>query len=433
MKSRSKALVVSFSTCLAALLLVGAVLDQSTSSEAAYRHLRVYTEVLSRIKSDYVEEPDLKNVTLGAINGLLQSVDPFASYLNADQYREYLKQRDASKGEVGLVLSWKYGYLGVVDAVPGSAADKAGLTTGDMLETIRGISTRDMPLAYAELLLRGKPGTTVEISILSMRQPEPRRITLTRSVLEYPPVTHQLLPDQVGYVRSESLAPGKAAEIAAAIKDLESQEAKRLILDLRHCATGPPEEGIAVANLFLNKGLITYLQGQRVSRQNFQADPAKLVTRLPLVVITNRGTAGGAEVAAAALLDNKRAEVVGEPTYGNAAIRKPINMDDGGAIILSVGKYYSPSGKAIQDVKVTPTVQVIESEPIMEAEEEPEPAVPERAAPEEDRLLKRAIEVLIKGAAQEAKNAPAARQAERELRPGRVIVTPLEAPKAPPQ
>jgi len=398
MPSRWKGLILGFSICLAALLLVGAVLDKP-ASDVPYKHLAVFTEVLRRIKSDYVEEPDLKSVTLGAINGLLQAIDPFASYLNAEQYKEYVKQKDALKGEVGLVLSWKFGYLGVVGVVPGSPAARAGLVTGDMVETIRGIATRDMPLAYAELLLRGKPGTTVEISVLSLRQQEPRRITLTRALIEVPPLAWKLLADQVGYLQVTTLMPGKAAEAAGALRDLDKQGAARLVLDLRNCATGGPEEGIALANLFLEKGLISYLEGQRVSRQEFKADPAKVLWRKPLVVITNRGTAGGAEVAAAALLDHKRAEVVGEPTYGNAAVRKPVNLDDGGAIILAVAKYYSPSGKAIQDARVTPSVQMIESEPVPESEEEePGPPQPEQAPkPEEDRLLQKAIEVLTKG------------------------------------
>src|SRR5579864_6315316 len=135
MNSRVKFFVVFSSTSLAALLLVGAVIGKSASPEGPYHHLAVYTEVLSRIKTEYVEEPDMKSVTLGALNGLLESIDPFASYLSADQYKEYLKHNDA-KGDVGLILSKRFGYIGVVAAVPGSPAAKAGLTTGDIIETI---------------------------------------------------------------------------------------------------------------------------------------------------------------------------------------------------------------------------------------------------------------------------------------------------------
>jgi carboxyl-terminal processing protease len=270
-----------------------------------------------------------------------------------------------------------------------------------MVEAIKGVGTRDLPLAYADLLLRGKPGETVEITVLTMRHPEPRKITLTREVIEYPPVRRKMLADETGYVQAESLVPGRAQEIARALTELQKQGAKRLVLDLRHCTVGPPEEGAVVANLFLDNGLLTYLQGQRVARKDFEADPAKIVSRLPLVVITNRGTAGAAEVAAAALLDRKRAEVVGERTYGDAAVRRTINVDDGGAIILSVAKYYSPSGKAIQDTGVTPSFLVGESEPTGELEEEAPPARPETApTPGEDNLLKKAIEVLHQKVAQ---------------------------------
>lgn len=431
--SRLKTAVVSVSTLLVALLLVGAMLGKTPSDDGAYRQLAVYTEVLSRIKSDYVEEPDLKSVTLGALNGLLESIDPFASYLNADQYKEYLKHKDGYKGSTGLVLSKRFGAVGVVDSVPGSPADKAGLGTGDLIESIKGIATRDMPLAYAELLLQGAPGSTVEISVLSARNPEPKKLTLTRAEVKYPDVTSKLLPDGVGAIHVQTMKTGTANEVAAAVKSLEKQGAKRLVLDLRHCSSGHIDEGIPLANLFLNSGQITYMKGQRVPRQSWDADASKQITKLPLVVITNRGTAGGAEIAAAALLDNKRAEVVGERTYGDASLRQSVAMDDGGAIILSVAKYYSPSGKAIQDTGVVPTVPMIEYDTPADIDDEAEtPAAQQPVTPEppaqnksEDQLLKKAIEVLNKGVqatgtAQAPGNAPGAGSPTS----GRDIVTP---------
>jgi len=159
----------------------------SSSTPGVYRHIAVFTEVLTRIKSEYVEEPDMKNVTLGAMNGLLESIDPYASYLNAEQYKEYLKNFDSYRGDLGLVLAKKFGYITVVAAVPGSPAAKAGLTTGDMIETIKGVATRDMPLAYANLLLKGAPGSSVEISVLQ-RRPDPHKLTLERTAIQYPPL-----------------------------------------------------------------------------------------------------------------------------------------------------------------------------------------------------------------------------------------------------
>ena len=157
MNSRIKFLVVVSSTCLVLLLLIGSVLGKSASPDDAYKHIAVYTEVLQRIKSEYVEEPDMKSVTVGALNGLLESIDPFASYLNAEQYRDYLKEKDRKKADVGLILSKRSGYLGVVGVVPNSPAAKAGLGTLDMIESVKGIGTRDMPLAYAAMLMQGNP------------------------------------------------------------------------------------------------------------------------------------------------------------------------------------------------------------------------------------------------------------------------------------
>ena len=397
MNSRIKYLVVTASACVMVLLVLGGVVGRSASTDRPYPQLGVYTEVLHRIKSEYVEEPDMKSVTLGALNGLLESIDPFASYLNADQYKDYLKNKDISKASVGLVLSKKFGYVGVVGTVPGSPAAKAGLVTNDMLETINGVATRDMPLAYATLLLEGEPGSTVELTVVRVRRPEPQKIKLARANGIYPAVTGKLMPDQVGYIQPETLAPGKVKEVAAAVESLEKQGARKLILDLRNCSVGSPQEGIALANLFLAKGEITYLQGQKVPRQDFEAEAGKSITKLPMVVITNRGTADGAEIAAGALMDDKRAELVGERTYGDASLRKAINMEDGGAIILSVAKYYSPSGKAIQDVGVTPETVMAEPETQVELDENLEPLPDTAEQPEkkqEDPLLKKAIEIL---------------------------------------
>lgn len=409
MNSRLKVVVVSTSTCLVLLLLLGAVHGRSASPEDTYRHLAVYTEVLSRIKTDYVEEPDMKSVTLGAVNGLLESVDPYASFLSADQYKQYLKSKNQHKADVGLVLSKKFGYVGIVDAIPGSPAAKAGLSTTDVIETINGVATRDMPLAYAEMLLQGDPGTTVEVGILRFRNPEPTKLTITRAVIHYPQVTAKMLPDQVGLIKVQSLAENGVKETASKIEDLQHQGAKELVLDLRHCATGDPKDGVALANLFLDKGKITYLQGQKVPREDIDAKPGKDISKLPLVVITNRGTADGAEIAAAALLDDKRAEVVGERTYGDASVRKAITMDDGSAVILSVAKYYSPSGKAIQDTGVTPSVPVVETEQVPDTDDDnaPAPAVTTpQPKPSEDLLLKKAVEVVTKGKPETAASRP---------------------------
>jgi carboxyl-terminal processing protease len=430
MNTRFQFAVVSMSACVVVLLLLGAMRGRSASPEDTYRHLAVYTEVLSRIRSDYVEEPDMKSVTLGAVNGMLEAIDPYASYLNADQYKQWLKSKDQKKADVGLVLSKKFGYVGIVDAIPGSPASKAGLTTTDVLETINGVATRDMPLAFAQLLLEGDTGSTVELGVLRFRKPEPQKLTLTRAMVQYPAVTSKMTPDQVGVIQAESLASVDVKEIGTKVEDLQKQGAKRLVLDLRHCATGSPEQGVEVANMFLDKGLITYTQGQKMPRQDVNANPSKDLSKLPLAVITNRGTAGGCEVAAAALLDDKRAEVVGERTYGDASVRKAITMEDGSAVILSVAKYYSPSGKAIQDVGVTPSVPVVEQE--QAADDDASGAEPP-AQPAEDLLLKKAIEVVTNGKPAVASNRGTAVKPTPNPSDETHPLTPLNVPEPPPQ
>ncbi|HEV2688234.1 MAG TPA: S41 family peptidase, partial [Bryobacteraceae bacterium] len=427
MTSRFKILVASSSTCLVFVLLFGAMRGHSASPDDTYRHLAVYSEVLGHIKADYVEEPDMKSVTLGAVNGLLESIDPYASYLNADQYKQWLKSKDQHKAGVGLVLSKKFGYVGIVDAIPGGPGNKAGLSTTDVLETINGVATRDMPLAFAELLLEGDAGTTVEVGVLRFRKPEPQKITLTRAAVEYPAVTAKMLPDQVGLVQVQSLEGQRVKDVATKVEDLQKQGAKRLVLDLRHCATGAPEAGAKLANLFLEKGLITYIEGQKVQRQDVSADAAADISRIPLAVIVNRGTAGGAEVAAAALLDDKRADVIGERTYGDASVRKAITMDDGSAVILSVAKYYSPSGKAIQDNGVTPSVPVIETDQQATDDDGNPVTIEQQQKPGEDLLLKKAIEVVSKGKSDVATSAQP--ENPKPVNGGQPIITPVAPPQ----
>jgi len=400
MNNRAKFAVVLSSTFLVAFLLIGAVVskgaaaDQSTSNNV-YRHLSVYSEVLSRIKSEYVSEPDMNGVSLGAVNGMLEAIDPYASYLNANQFKEYVKNFDTYKGDLGMVLAKKFGYITIVSVVPGSPADKAALTTGDFLESIKGVGTRDMPLAYAALLLKGEPGSTIDLSVLR-RKPEPQKITMTRALITYPPVESKMLPENIGYVKAAVLTNGKVKEVATAVSALEKQGAKKLVLDLRNCATGDPEDGAELANLFQGKGTLTYAEGQKFPRKTYTADEKKVVTSLPLVVLTTHGTAAAAEVATAALQGNKRATIVGEHTYGDASVRRPITMEDGSAVILSVAKYYTPDAKSIQDNGITPEEQVVEAEPsVTDSDDDGIPDVPVKKSTE-DLILKKALEVIAK-------------------------------------
>ncbi len=207
-----------------------------------------------------------------------------------------------------------------------------------------------------------------------------------------------MLEEGIGYLKVDALPKGKAQEVAAKVKSLQALGAHKLILDLRNASDGDEQEGIATANLFLNHGMITYLQGQRYPRQTFSADPQKSITSLPLVVLVNRGTAGPAEIVAAAVLENARGDVLGDKTFGVGSVQKVIEIADGSALILSVAKYYTPAGKAIQDTAVTPNIMVADAEEDFALPDEDDNSTPQqelkKRSPQQDEQLRRAIQVL---------------------------------------
>jgi carboxyl-terminal processing protease len=399
MKIKAAILVSSFAVLLFVVvgsLGLGGV--HASTGDGSYRQMQVYSEVLSRVQSEYVEDPNIPKVTDAALHGLLESLDPNSSYLTPAAYKAYKAHKSEAKGQIGATVSKRFGYADVVSVLPGSPADKAGIEATDIFEAIEGQSTRDMSLLEIRSALSGTPGSTVNVSVVRARRAEPQKMTITRDVISIPPVSDKMLEEGIGYIKVNALTKGKSQEIAGKIKSLEKSGAKNLVLDLRNASDGEESEGVAAANLFLNHGTIAYLQGQKVPRESFNADPAKTVTSLPVVVLVNKGTAGAAEIVAAAILENARGNVVGDKTFGEGSVQKTIDLPDGGALILSVAKYYSPGGKAIQETAVTPNVLVAdETDNVISEEEEAAPAAPEpEAKPKNapDDQLKKAVEML---------------------------------------
>lgn len=397
-KIKASVLIASFAVLL--FTVVGGLVGvRASSNDGAYRQLQVYSEVLSRVRTEYVEDPKIPTVTEGALHGLLESLDSNSSYLSPEEYKHFKQMKSDGKAGIGAVVSKRFGYAAVVSVMPAGPADKAGLVGSDIIEAIEGKSTRDMSLAEIRTVLAGEQGSNVTVSVVRPRRAEPQKIVITRDVVSVPAVSDKLMPENVGYIKVDAFTKGKSQEVAAKLKALQKEGAKRLVLDLRNAADGDQAEGIATANLFLNHGTITYLQGQKYPREAFNADPTKDVTNLPLVVLVNRGTAGPAEIVAAALLENARADVVGDKTFGEGSIQKTIDLPDGGALILSVAKYYSPSGKAIQDSAVTPNVLVADVDDDAGLPDEDSVAAPEtntdvKQHPQTDEQLRKAIEVL---------------------------------------
>jgi carboxyl-terminal processing protease len=401
MSKKLKAVVLVLSVAIVVFTVVGGLRVRAASTDGAYRQLGVFSEVLSRIRTEYVEEPNIPQVTDGALHGLLESLDANSSYLTPDEYKQYKIRKSDAKGNIGATVSKRFGYAAVVSVIPGGPADKAGLDTGDIIEAIEGKSTREMSLAEISGIMSGQIGANVTVAVVRPRRAEPLKLVITRDVVKFPPVAEKMMQDNIGYIQVDAFPKGKTQEIAAKIKAAQEQGAKKLILDLRDSSDGDVQEGIATANLFLDHGTIAYLQGQKYPRENFTADPQKKVTDLPLVVLVNRGTGGPSEVVAGALLENARADVVGDKTFGLGSIQKLIEIPDGSALILSVAKYYTPNGKAIQDSAITPNITVADnSDDFVLPDEDDDSATtnaePEKKVrnPENDDQLKRAIQVL---------------------------------------
>jgi carboxyl-terminal processing protease len=358
-------LVASVALVLTVFLGVNAsgVSAASDDQNGAYKQIEVYSEVLRHIQTDYVVDPNIPAVTNGALRGLLESLDADSSYLTPEEYKAYKAaglNGGAGKAQVGINVSKRYGYATVVSVVPGSPADKASLSDGDIIEAIGGQDTREISLAMIQMLLAGQPGSELTLAVVRPRKATPEKISLTRLVAVLPPVAETMYENStILYLKPGVLDHEHAQQIEVKLKQMQKAGNKKILLDLRDVAAGDMTEATRVANFFLSSGTIASLAGQKVPTQTFTAEASKAVnTTAPLVVLTNRGTAGPAELVAAALLDNKRAELVGEKTFGEGAQQKTFDLPDGGAVILSVAKYQSPSGKKIQDEGVTPGMLV---------------------------------------------------------------------------
>ncbi len=335
---------------------VRAVSAQS-QQEGAYRQINVYGEVLQHVQNDYVVDPNMPAVTNGALRGLLESLDADSSYLTAADYKIY-KANKGGKGQLGIYVSKRFGYATVVSVVPGSPADKADLSDGDIIEAIAGQDTRDLSLAVIKLMLEGAPGSEAKLAVIrrGKASPDPDPITLNRVVISEPNATETLYENQtIVDLQPVILDHEHVSSVEKQLKAFDKSGSKKVLLDLRDVSGGDPAEGVRLANFFLKSGTITTLEGQKVPKQTFGAEPAKaLNTTSPLVILVNHGTSGAAEIVASAIADNKRGDLVGEKTFGEGAQQKTFELTDGSALILSVAKYKSPAGKTFEDEGVTP-------------------------------------------------------------------------------
>lgn len=329
------------------------------AAATAYNQINVYGEVLEHIQDDYVVTPNIPTVTKGALRGLLESLDADSGYLSPADYKTYTDEKPG-KAQVGLNVSKRFGYATVVSVVPGSPADKADINDGDILEAIEGHDTRDISLTMIRLMLDGAPGSKLELAVLRPRSSLPDKVTLTRTVVELPGLSESMYDNgNILYLKPQTLDRNQVSEMESKLKAWDKRPNGKVLLDLRDVSTGEVSEGVRLANFFLRSGTIATLEGQTVPKQTFTADAAKAVDPTsPLIVLVNGGTAGPAEITAAALADNKRAELVGDHTFGEGVESKVFPLPSGGALVLTVAKYAAPDGTKFEDTGIAPTVQV---------------------------------------------------------------------------
>ncbi|HUI51770.1 MAG TPA: S41 family peptidase [Terriglobales bacterium] len=395
--------ILGISVLIVGWVGIGHVLGRTTNDGNAYKSLVVYSEVLQKIQNDYVDEPNMHLVTVGSLHGLLESLDSESSYLTPREYTEY-KQKMTSPGvgESGLNLSKRFGYIIVTSVLPDSPAEKAGLRSGDILESVAGFTTREMSVGQAKNLMAGQPGTGVKVGVIRRGKTDPEELDIVREKIPEPKLIAEKVDNETLAIRFATVDAGRKDEVKAKLLDAQKQGISRVILDVRDCGRGSVPEAIEIAKLFVPSGTLTKLQGQTVPEQVFAADASKVIWKGPVSILMDGTTTGAAEVLAAAIANTKRGDLVGDRTFGLASEQKLIPMDDGAAIILTVGNYMNADGKAILEEGVAPTevVHIASAGDTDDGEEaeatgqQKEPVPGPRPLSADDPVLQKALQLL---------------------------------------
>jgi carboxyl-terminal processing protease len=359
MTSKSRWLIFLVSTPLVVLAAVGGLLgaNAAPAPQKAVTHLRVFEDVVSLIMSSYVEEADPDKVMEGAMRGLADGLDPLSAYLTPEEVTTAKAAATPPVGDVGLVVSRQF-YLRIVGVRDGSPAARAGLRTNDYIRGIDNKPTREISAFTGMRMLRGAPGSKVELTVLRGNAAEPRTFTLEREALTGPAVTTTKLPSGQALVRIASFGLGTATALGTVFDGLQKSNTPGVVIDLRGTADGPIEEGIAAARLFVKSGTLATRAERNVPEVKVTAAAGDGRITIPVVLLVSHGTAGSAEVFAAALNGNKRADLVGEPTAGLAAAQRLVALPEGRGLWMTYARYLTVSGDPIHERGLRPTVAV---------------------------------------------------------------------------
>ena len=333
----------------------------------SYEGLENFTNILTLIQKNYVDEVETKQLIEGAINGMLASLDPHSAYLTPDLYKELQVDTKGSFGGLGIEITSRNGMLTIVSPIEDTPAYRAGLKSGDQIMKIDGEFTKDMTLVDAVKKMRGPKETKVTLTLKRENLPELFDVTLTREIIKIRSVKSKMLDPGYGYVRVTQFQERTDDDLERALKalDKEAGGVQGLVLDLRNDPGGLLTQAVKVSDLFLDSGLIVYTDGRLENqRQKYFAHKPGTWSEFPMVVLVNSGSASASEIVAGALQDHKRALVLGTTTFGKGSVQTILPLDDNSALRLTTARYYTPNGRSIQATGIVPDI-VMDQSPLL--------------------------------------------------------------------
>jgi len=359
-------------------VLIGSGQSQKVSalSDNMYEDLKVFTDVIGLIQKDYVEETKSKDLINGAIKGMLETLDPHSAFMPPNMFKEMQEETKGRFEGLGIEITVKDGILTVVSPIEGTPAFRAGVLAGDQIIKIDGELTKNFTLLDSVKRMRGPRGTKVTITIMREGLTKPKDFTLVREVIPVRSVRYELLEKNYGYVRISQFQEKTDSDFEKAMKALEEESKgalKGLVLDLRNNPGGLLDQAVKISDRFIDSGIIVSIDGRKEeAKQKWPAHPDGTVTRYPLVVLVNGGSASGAEIVAGAIQDHGRGILVGTQTFGKGSVQTIIPLKDGSGLRLTTARYFTPSGRSIQAKGIVPDIIVKPSRP----EEEKESVTP---------------------------------------------------------
>ena len=355
---------------LAPLIAVGLMLAQSAVVADAdngkdalpLEELRVFAEVFGRIKKDYVEPVDDRELLNYAIEGMLSGLDPHSAYLNEDDYKDIRVGTSGEFGGLGIEVGMENGFVKVISPIDDTPAKRAGVRSGDVIIRLDGKPIKGMTLDDAVKLMRGKPGTDITLTIVREGVDKPLEIVVTRDVIKTVSVKHRMLDPGFGYVRLSQFQARTPEDMLTGIGAMKREAGgslKGLILDLRDNPGGVLNAAVAISDAFLTAGTIVYTEGRiRDSQLRFKAAPDDVLEGAPIVVLVNGGSASASEIVAGALQDHKRAVIMGQETFGKGSVQTIVPVNDTTAIKLTTARYFTPNGRSIQAEGIVPDIKL---------------------------------------------------------------------------